>query len=152
MKFEEKIEELFVDLPEPVSPIGSHEHIVKSGKQIFVSGQLPYSEGRLMYRGKLGLSINVDTGQAAARVCVLNILGVLKKELGSLDKIKRILKVTGYVASGGDFQDQHKVLEGALKFLKDIFGPFGKCSASAVGVLNLPLGSSVMIEMIVETK
>lgn len=152
MTIEDKLFELFVELPEPFPPLGANIHTVLSGKYLFVSGQLPYAEGKLMYKGKVGLNVNLDTAKTAARTCALNALGVIKESLGSLDKIKKIVKVTGYIASSGEFSEHHKVLDGALKFLKDIFGPAANASASAVGVATLPLNAAVMIEMIVEVK
>ena len=150
MSVEAKITELGVDIPLPPQPVGAYVPCLISGNLAITSGQLPMVEGALLYRGKLGRDFSVDEGYKAARICALNCLGVLKSTLGSLDKIKRIIKVTGFVHSENDFYDQPKVINGASELLGELFGDKGKHARSAVGVNSLPLGAAVEIEMMVE--
>lgn len=113
------------------------------------SGQLPRIDGRLVCTGTLGVDVTVDEGAAAARVCALNALSVLRHSLGSLDRIERVLSVTGYVACAPGFQQQPAVIDGASAVLYEIFGDAGRHSRSAIGVAALPRGGAVEIEMTV---
>lgn len=153
MDFDERLEELFIDLTEAAPEQGGVVHAVKTGHLVFVSGKLPRAEGRLTYKGRLGLDVTLDHGKAAARAAMVQSLSALWHFLGgTLNKVKRIVAVRGFVASGADFKDHHKVFELASRLLVDIFGTAGQHSLTAVGVNNLPNGAAVEIELIVEVK
>ena len=113
------------------------------------SGQLPRIEGQLTCLGTLGIDVTVEQGAEAARVCALNALSVLREHLGTLDRIQRVLTVTGYVASAPGFQQQPAVVDGASAVLFEIFGDAGRHTRSAVGVAALPRGGAVEIEVTV---
>ena len=150
MSAEARIKELNLSIPAPPKPVAAYVPTVTTGNHIYTSGQVPLVEGKLLYKGKLGEDISVNDGYQAARICALNCLGALKEALGSLDKIQRVVKVTGFVNSPGSFSDQPKVINGASDLLVDIFGDRGRHARSAVGVSSLPLGAAVEVEMMVE--
>jgi enamine deaminase RidA (YjgF/YER057c/UK114 family) len=116
------------------------------------SGQLPRIEGRLICRGALGANVTVEQGYQAARVCALNALSVLRAELGSLDRIERVLTVTGFVASVAGFHDQPAVVDGASHVLHELFGEAGRHTRSAIGVAALPRGGAVEVEVAVAVR
>lgn len=116
------------------------------------SGQLPRIDGALTCTGTLGLDVTVEEGAEAARVCALNALSVLRAAMGTLDRIERVLTVTGYVASAPGFHEQPAVIDGASRVLADIFGPAGRHTRSAIGVAALPRGGAVEIEVTVAVR
>jgi enamine deaminase RidA (YjgF/YER057c/UK114 family) len=116
------------------------------------SGQLPRVEGRLTCLGRLGDTVSVEEGREAAAVCALNALAVLEVALGSLDRIARVLTVTGFVASAPDFHEQPTVVDGASRVLADVFGDAGRHTRSAIGVAALPRGGAVEIEVTVAVR
>lgn len=153
MDFDKRIEELFVELPEAAREIGGRLNAVQTGNLVFISGKMPYAEGRLPYKGRLGLELSLDHGKAAARAAVVQSLGALKAFLGgTLNRVRKIVMLKGYIASSADFKEHSKVLEDASKFLTDIFGNAGKHAVTAVGVSSLPNGAAVEVELIVEVK
>jgi len=141
-----------LELPEVAAPVAAYVPTVRTGNLVFVSGQIPRVKGEIQYRGHLGSDLSVEDGRAAARLCALNALAAVKNEIGDLDKVRRVVKVTGYVASAAGFTDQPKVVDGASLFLGELLGEKGKHARAAVGVNELPLGVSVEIEMIVEVE
>jgi len=150
MSIEKRLAELGIILPETPRPIAAYVPAVSSGNLLFVSGQLCMVNGKLSHEGKLGREVSLEQGYEAARIAAINSLAIVKKELGSLDRVKRVVKVVGYVASEPDFYDQPKVINGASELLGEIFGDHGRHSRSAVGVNSLPLNTPVEIEVIVE--
>jgi enamine deaminase RidA (YjgF/YER057c/UK114 family) len=147
---EDKLLSLGITLPSPPVPAGSYVPVVVSGNLVFVSGQIPLEAGLLKFRGKVGKDLAVESGQKAARLCTINALAQLRVLLGSLDKIKRIVKVTGFVNCEPSFADQPQVINGASDLLVQVFGEKGKHARAAVGVSSLPLQSAVEVEFIVE--
>ena len=147
---EDKLCQMGLELPQPPTPVAAYLPTVRTGRLVFVSGQVPREKGELKYRGHLGSELNVEDGRAAARICALNALAAVKKEIGDLDRVQRIVKVTGYVASAAGFTEQPKVVDGASVFLNELLGEKGKHARAAVGVNELPLGVAVELEMIVE--
>ncbi|MCI0469115.1 MAG: RidA family protein, partial [Nitrospirae bacterium] len=117
----------------------------------FLSGILPLREGKLIRTGRVGESVSIEEAQECARQCVINALSILKSHLGSLDKIKRCVKLNGYVASSPDFTEQPKALNAASDILLEIFGEAGRHARAAVGVYVLPLNSPIEIDFIFET-
>jgi len=153
MDFDGKAEELFLEFQEPSPLNGALAHVVQTGKLAFVGGVLPWKEGRMVYKGRLGLEVKVDTGKQAAHAACMQALSALRAHLGgSLNKVKQVVALKGYVASGAEFYEHQKVLDGASQLLFDIFGPAGRHTRSAVGVASLPFGAAVEIELIVEVK
>ncbi len=149
---EEKLNELNITLPQPPKPAGAYIPVVKSGNMVYVSGQIPIKDAKVAFKGKVPTVQSLEQAQEAAKICAINALAQLKSELGSLDKIKKILRVSGFVNSEPDFTDQPKVINAASDLLFQIFGEKGQHSRIAVGVASLPLGSTVEIDMIVEAE
>ncbi|HEX9830723.1 MAG TPA: RidA family protein [Thermodesulfobacteriota bacterium] len=150
MKAEEKLKELGIEIPKVTAPLGSYRPAVISGNLIFVSGQLPLKEGRLLLKGKVGAEVSIEDGMEAAKIAAINSVSALKNELGDLNRITRIVKVTGYVSCSPGFDMQAKVINGASDFFYEIFGEMGRHARAAVGVYELPLGAPVEIEVIAE--
>ncbi len=148
---EEKIKSIGIKLPNPPTPAGSYIPVVKSGNLLYVSGQIPMEDGKVVFTGKVS-DTNIETAQKSARICAINILAQLKKELGDLEKISRIVKLSGFVNSGPEFTQQPKVINAASDLFYEIFGENGKHSRIAVGVSSLPLNSMTEIDAIVETR
>jgi enamine deaminase RidA (YjgF/YER057c/UK114 family) len=147
--FDARVEELGLTLHGPHPPHDPLDAIVIHGGTARTSGQLPRIDGRLTCTGTLGVDVSVDDGAAAARVCALNALSVLRQGLGTLDRIARVLTVTGYVASAPSFHEQPAVVDGASELLFEIFGEAGRHTRSAIGVAALPRGGAVEIEVTV---
>lgn len=146
---EEKIKALGHTLPEGPFPNPLFASVLIHEGMAFVSGTLPYVDGKLPQTGQCGKDVSIEEGQKLAEICVLNALAQLKKNLGSLDKIKQFVKITGFISSTDDFTQQGAVLNGATQLLIDIFGDKGKHARSAVGTPVMPGGTPVEIEFIV---
>jgi enamine deaminase RidA (YjgF/YER057c/UK114 family) len=144
-----RLEELDLTLHGPHLPHDPLDAVVIHGDVARTSGQLPRIDGRLTCTGTLGADVTVEEGAAAAEVCALNALAVLEQALGTLDRVQRVLTVTGYVASTPDFHDQPTVVDGASRLLHLVFGEAGRHTRSAVGVAALPRGGAVEIEVTV---
>lgn len=149
---EDKLREMGLELPAAPAPVAAYVPCVRTGNLVYVSGQVPRVKGELRFRGHVGSEISVAEGAEAARACALNALSIIKNEIGDLNLIRRIVKVTGYVASSEGFHQQPKVIDGASVFLGELLGEKGKHARAAVGVSELPLGVSVELEMIVEVE
>lgn len=150
MGVEERLAELGIELPPTPPPLASYIPVVVSGSLAFVAGQVPVSEGNPMAVGKVGAELDVDTGALLARRCALQALSALRAELGSLDRVRRLVKLTVFVASASGFTDVAKVANGASDFLGEVFGDMGRHARSAVGVAELPLGVPVEVEVVAE--
>lgn len=152
MNVEKRIEELGIDLPEMAAPAAMYVPVKQTGNLVFVSGQIPVKEGKMMYTGKAGEERSLEEAQAAARLCAINIVSALKYQVKDLDKVKSIVKITAFVASKTGFDKQHLVANGASELLFDIFGEAGRHTRSAVSVNQLPLDATVEVEAIVEVE
>ena len=152
MSFDARVAELGLVLHGPHPPHDPLEAVIVHAGIARTSGQLPRIEGRLTCVGRLGADVTVEQGAEAARVCGLNALSVLRSSLGSLDRIQRILTVTGFVACTPDFNQQPAVVDGASKLLAEIFGEVGRHTRSAIGVAALPRGGAVEIEVSVAVR
>jgi enamine deaminase RidA (YjgF/YER057c/UK114 family) len=149
-QIEQRIIELGFLLPETSKPLAAYIPAVQSGNLVFTSGQLPMIAGSLAETGKVGGSVSAERAKELATVCALNALAAVKTVIGDLDKIKRIVKVVGFVSSVPEFSGQPAVVNGASEFLGEVFGEKGIHARSAVGVAVLPLDAPVEIELIVE--
>ncbi|MCF8262760.1 MAG: RidA family protein [Melioribacteraceae bacterium] len=152
MQIEEKLKELGHQLPEIAKPLASYIPATVVDGFVYTSGQVPILKGELIYKGKVGSDLTLNEGQMAAQMCILNCLAAIKGEIGDLDKIERIVKLTVFVQSAEGFTDQPKVANGASDLLQQVFGDAGKHARSAVGVIHLPIGSAVEIEMIAKIR
>ncbi|MDX1967659.1 MAG: RidA family protein [Planctomycetaceae bacterium] len=137
-------------VPPPPSPAGSYVPAVRTGNLVICSGQLPLMGKELMFQGKLGRDLHEEDGKHAARMCALNALAAIKGEIGDLDRIRRVVRVEGYVQSADGFTRQPQVVNGASDLLAQAFGDLGKHSRIAVGVSELPLNAAVELAVWVE--
>jgi enamine deaminase RidA (YjgF/YER057c/UK114 family) len=151
MSFEEKIEELKIELPEAKAPVGSYVATKISGKLLYVSGQISMSSNGELIKGKVGKDLNTEEAYKAAERCGLSIVAQVKKACeGDLSKIKACIKLTGFVNSTEDFTEQPKVINGASDLIASIFGESGMHTRAAVSANSLPLGVSVEVDAIFE--
>jgi enamine deaminase RidA (YjgF/YER057c/UK114 family) len=144
---EEKLSSLGISLPIPPDPAGSYVPVVVCGPLAFVAGQIPAEANNIKFRGKV---VSIETGQQAARLCTINALAQLRSSIGSLDRVKRVIKLTGFVNCDPSFADHPKVINGASDLLVQLFGEKGKHARVAVGVSSLPLDSTVEVDLITE--
>lgn len=149
-KVEERLVASGIVIPDVPVPLAAYVPGVVSGNLIHTSGQLPMVKGALAFKGKLGQDASVEDGYAAAKQCAVNCLGVVKALIGDLDRVKRVVKVVGFVNSTPDFEVQPKVINGASELLQLAFGENGAHARSAVGVAALPLGAMCEVEIVVE--
>lgn len=139
-----------IELPEAATPVANYVPAVQSGSMLYISGQVPLWNGQRRHIGKLGADTAIEDGQAAARLCALNVVAQAKAALGDLDRVVRVVKLVGFVNSAPDFTDQPAVINGASDLMVEVFGDKGRHARSAVGVAALPLGVSVEVEAILE--
>jgi enamine deaminase RidA (YjgF/YER057c/UK114 family) len=150
-RIEARLAELNIELPNAAAPAANYVPYVVSGNQIWVAGQVPFWNGELKYRGKVGETMSVEDAQGAARLCALNIIAQAKAALGGdLDRVGRFLKVGGFVNATPDFGDHPKVINGASDLLVEIFGDAGRHARFAVGAGSLPLGVAVEVDAVIE--
>lgn len=147
MGYEEKLKDRGLELPQPPQPVATYIPAVRAGDLLFLSGVLPMRDGQLAFSGKLGRDLTVEQGMEAAQVALLNALAIAKQELGTLDRIVRVVKVVGHVASAEGFVQQPQVLNGASELLVAVFGEAGRHARVAIGAAELPRGAAVEIEM-----
>ncbi|WP_027366178.1 RidA family protein [Desulfotruncus alcoholivorax] len=152
MRPSEKLEFLQIKLPPAPRPVAAYVPGVLVDGWIYVSGQLPFVEGELQYKGKVGLDVTAEQGYDAARICALNCLAVAADLAGNIDHIERVVKVTGFVNSAQGFTGQPSVINGASELLGNIFGQAGAHARAAVGVNELPLNAPVEIEMVLKIR
>jgi len=150
MGVHENLVRLGLVLPAAPRPVGSYVPAKQAGDLVFVSGVLPFQDGKVRITGKLGDELTVQDGAEAARFSLLNALAILKQELGTLDRVKTIVRLTGHVASAEGFVDQPAVLNGVSDLLVDIFGEPGRHARLALGAAELPLHAAVELELIVQ--
>jgi enamine deaminase RidA (YjgF/YER057c/UK114 family) len=152
MNAEQKLKELGIILPESPKPLANYVRAVRTGNLLFVSGHGPYNDGKTLISGKLGKEVTIEEGYKTSRNVALNCLASIRAALGSLDKVKRVVKLLGMVNCAEDFKDQPKVINGASDLLVEIFGEAGRHARSAVGMQALPNQIPVEIEMILEVE
>ena len=146
---EEKLKELGIELPEAPVPAGNYIPAVKTGNLLFISGQIPLENGKVAYTGKVS-DDNLGTAQKSAKSCAINILAQIKREAGSLDKVTRIVRLSGFVNSVPEFSQHPKVINAASDLMFEVFGEKGKHARIALGAGSLPLDSMTEIDAIVE--
>ena len=147
---EGRLKELSIEIPKPPNPAGSYIPVISTGNLAFVSGQIPIKDGKMMFEGKVPEKQSLNSARNAAEICIINCLAQLKANLGSLDRITKFVRISGFVNSTPDFVEQPKVINAASDLLVAIFGDMAKHSRIAVGVTSLPLNSTVEIDMVVE--
>ena len=151
INYDKKLTELGIELPEAPKPLGSYVAASQAGSLVFISGMLPLSGGALVRTGKFGADIDADEGVELARLCALNGLAVLKDHLGgSLDRVSKCVKITGYIASAPGFNSQPAVINGASDLMVEVFGDAGRHARAAVGSSELPLDAPLEITFIFE--
>jgi enamine deaminase RidA (YjgF/YER057c/UK114 family) len=148
----QRLAELGLTLPQVVTPLAAYVPAVRVGGFVYVSGQVPVADGKLLAAGKVGGAVTAAEATALARTCALNALAAAAAAAGGLDEIRRIVKVTGFVASAPGFNGQPQVINGASELLIEVFGEDGRHARSAVGVAELPLDAPVEVELIAEVR
>ncbi len=150
MTIAENLQRLGVTLPPAPRPVGSYVPACQAGDLVFVSGVLPFEEGKILQPGKVGRDLSIDEGKANARIAVINALAILQQELGDLSRMTRVVRLTGHVASAEGFGDQPAVINGASDFLVEVFGEKGRHARLALGAFELPLHAPIELELIVQ--
>ena len=146
-----RLRELDVTLPETSAPAANYIPFVITGSLVFISGQVTALNGEILHQGKLGVDISVDEGYQAARLCALNLLSQLKAACdGNLDRVKRVVKLSGFVNCAPDFTQQPQVINGASDLMVDVFGDAGRHARFAVGAPSLPLGVATEVDGVFE--
>ena len=148
----ERLEALGLALPPPPEPAGAYTRAVRAGDLVFVAGQLPLAEGKMVYAGKVGSDLSVEQGYEACKLCALNALSILAAEVGSLEGIRQIVRLTGFVCSAEGFTEQANVVHGASELMSQVLGARGVHARLAVGVAELPLGAAVELEVIAQVE
>jgi enamine deaminase RidA (YjgF/YER057c/UK114 family) len=152
-KAEEQLAALGLELPVAAAPVANYVGYTVSGKTVYVSGQLPFKDGKLLVAGRLGAGVSIEDGYAAGRQCGLNILAHLKAACGGdLDRVARVLRLGGFVNSTPEFTDAPKCVNGASDLMVAVFGDAGRHARAAVGVASLPAGAAVEVDAVVELK
>lgn len=149
-KVEQRLKELGIELPASTAPMANYVNAVQTGKLIFLAGKGPRKADGSYITGKVGIDLSIEEGYQAARLVGLHQLAALKEAVGNLDRVKRVVKVLGMVQAGPDFTDHPKVINGFSDLMVEVFGEKGKHARSAVGMVSLPSGIAVEIELIVE--
>jgi enamine deaminase RidA (YjgF/YER057c/UK114 family) len=149
---EERIRELGLEIPDVVAPLASYVPAARSGSLVYTAGQLPIVKGELAATGKVGAEIDPERATELARLCGLNAIAAIRAEIGELSRVRRIVKVVGFVASAPDFYGQPQVVNGVSDLLGEVFGDAGKHARSAVGVAVLPRDAPVEVELIAEVE
>ena len=150
-KIDNRLAELGITVPTPAKPVANYVGWVRTGNLVFTAGQVTLADGKFHYIGKVGAEISVDDAQKAARLCAINIIAQLREACGGdLDRVKRIVKLVGFVNGTPEFSEHPKVINGASDLMVEVFGDAGKHARSAVGAGSLPLNISVEIEAIAE--
>jgi len=149
---EARLAAIGLTLPKVARPLAAYLPAVRTGDYVYTSGQLPVVDGQLMATGKVGADVGVAEASALARTCALNALAAVASVTGGLDAVRRVVKVTGFVASAPDFTQQAQVVNGASELLIEVFGEPGRHARSAVGMAVLPLDAPVEVELIAEVR
>ena len=152
VSFEERVRAAGIVVPTLPPPAFAYVPATRTGNLVYASGQTPTIDGVLQLRGKLGGGVSIEEGRVAARLAALNCVAEVRDLLGSLDRVARVVRLTGYVASAPGFDQQPAVMNGASELLEEVFGAAGRHARSAIGVAELPGGAPVEVELIVEAR
>ena len=153
MSIYENLRKLNIEIPKPPDPVGAYVAYKKTSNLLFISGQISIDANGNITKGKLGKELSIEEGQAAAKLCAINIIAQAKKACNErLENIKKCIKLTGYVNSTNEFTDQPKVINGASELISAVFGENGKHTRAAISANSLPLGAAVEIDAIFEIK
>jgi enamine deaminase RidA (YjgF/YER057c/UK114 family) len=152
-QIDKRLAELGISLPEAAKPVANYVPWVRTGNLVFISGQGPVEAGKVIYPGCLGAGVTLEEGVKSARLCAINVLAQLKDAVGGdLDRVKRVVKLLGFVNATADFKDHPKVINGASDLMVEVFGDKGRHARSAVASPSLPMGISTEVEAIVEVE
>ncbi len=152
-QIDQRLAELGISLPVAAKPVANYVPWVRTGNLVFISGQVPFDNGKVAYAGQLGGTVSVDDGVKSARLCAINVISQLKDACGGdLDRVKRIVKLVGFVNATAAFTDHPKVINGASDLMVDVFGDKGRHARSAVASPSLPLGVATEVEAIIEVE
>lgn len=149
---EERLRVLGIELPAAPRPVASYVPAVEAGSLLFVSGQLPFRDGALLHVGRVPDQVPLEAAQEAARQCLINALAVIREQVSNFNRVVRVVRLSGFVASSPDFYQHPAVINGASELLEAIWGDAGKHSRIAVGVASLPLNAPVELDLIVQTR
>ena len=152
MSIDATLKVLGIELPPAPKPVASYVPAVLAGDLLYLSGMLPFRDGQVVITGKLGQEVTVERGAEAARLALLNALAVVKQELGSLDRVQRIVRVVGHVASASGFVQQPAVINGASDLLVQVFGEAGRHARVALGAAELPLHAAIELELLIQVR
>jgi len=152
MEIEKRLEKLGINLPDPPAPAAQYVPAVVCGEFAFVAGQTPKEGRELVYKGKVGRDLTVEEGADAARICAMRCISAIKEAIGDLDRVERIVQITGYVNCGEDFEKHSLVINGASDFLEKVFGEKGRHARVAAGANSLPGNAAVEIRMTAKIK
>ena len=152
MSIEQRLKDLDITLPAPPVPVASYVPFTIAGKLVHIAGQLPLADGGLTCAGHLGGNVNLEDGQAAARLCAINVVAQIKAACGDLDRVVRCLKLNVFIAATADFTRQPEVANGASGLIAAVFGEAGKHARSSVGVASLPRGAAVEVDAVFEIR
>jgi enamine deaminase RidA (YjgF/YER057c/UK114 family) len=152
-KIDDRLAALNITLPQPAVPVANYVGFVRTGNLVFTAGQVTLADGKLHYQGKVGKEISLEDANRAARICAINVLSQLRAACGgNLDRVKRIVKLVGFVNAVPEFTDHPKVINGASDLMVEVFGEAGKHARSAVGSGSLPLSVAVEVEAVAEVE
>jgi enamine deaminase RidA (YjgF/YER057c/UK114 family) len=140
-----QLRKLGIELPTAPKPVGAYVPVIRTGNLVVTSGQLPWKGDKLLYAGKLGTELSVQQGYEAARQCAINVLAQFQSVLGDLDKVRKIVRVEGYVHCGPGFRQHPQVLDGASELFNQVFGPKGRHTRTALGIHEMPLDAPVQL-------
>ncbi|AQS85632.1 MAG: RidA family protein [Acetobacter aceti] len=147
---ESRLAALGIELPTPAAPVANYVATVRTGSLVVVSGQLPLKDGKLLATGKLGAAVSLDVGTEAAKYCLINVLAQLRAEIGDLSKVKRVVRLGGFISCAPEFTAHAGVMNGASDLAVAVFGDAGRHARSTVGVPSLPLDAPVEVEGLFE--
>jgi len=152
-RIEEKLQELGITIPEAAAPVANYVGWVRSGNLVITAGQIPLQDGEVRFTGKVGADISIEDAARAAQLCAINCIAQARAALdGDLDRVRRVVKLTGFVNAATDFADHPRVINGASDFMVAVFGDAGRHARSAVGAGSLPLNVAVEVEAIFEVE
>jgi enamine deaminase RidA (YjgF/YER057c/UK114 family) len=145
-RIEARLADLGITLPAPAAPVANYIAFNVTGSLVVVSGQIPLRDGKIAYAGKLGSDVSIETGQAAARLCFVNLVAQLKAAVGDLDRVTRVVRLGGFIAAGPEFTQHAQVMNGASDLAVEVFGEAGRHARTTIGVPSLPGDAAVEVE------